>query len=136
MTAALTGNRIMVRFLKDVFQVSPEEEADALKLLGATYVDKFNDLTAAYTTWRAALETAGRVEDQAAYRARLLQPSKEVSAAYGEGAREIATEVDLEELYCDLGKCVRKCSVFSVEGTFISIFFFFCCTQRNRACNR
>ena len=124
MTAALTGNRIMVRFLKDVFQVSPEEEADALKLLGATYVDKFNDLTAAYTTWRAALETAGRVEDQAAYRARLLQPSKEVSAAYGEGAREIATEADLEELYCDLGKCVRKCSVFG-RGDFHKHFLLF-----------
>lgn len=104
MTAALTGNREMVQYLKGVFKCSAEEEADAYKLLGATYVDKFNDLTAAYGFWQTALEKAsagGACGPE--YRSRLLAPSTATSEAYGEGAKEIATEDDLSELYCDSG---------------------------------
>lgn len=104
MTAALTGNREMVQYLKNVFKCSTEEEADAYKLLGATYVDKFNDLTAAYGFWRTALEKAsanGGCGQE--YQSRLLAPSPATSEAYGEGAKEIANEDDLSELYCDSG---------------------------------
>lgn len=101
MTAALTGNKEMVEYLKSVFKCPPEDEVNAYKLLGATYVDKFYDLSGAFEFWRHALKKSKNCSSK--YHESLNNTNEYYKEAYAE-AKECRTEEDLSELYCDPDK--------------------------------
>ena len=101
MTAALTGNKEMVEYLKSVFKCSVEDEVNAYKLLGATYVDKFYDLSGACEFWRFALKKSKNCSQK--YRESLTNNNEYYKEAYAD-TMECQTEEDLNELYCDPDK--------------------------------
>ncbi|XP_076443656.1 protein fem-1 homolog A-like [Babylonia areolata] len=54
-SAAMTGHKDIVDFLISTTLFKPAEQANALELLGATYVDKSHDYRAAIRIWQMAL---------------------------------------------------------------------------------
>lgn len=101
MTAALSGNKEIVEYLKLVYKCSIEEEVDGYKLLGATYVDKFYDLSGAFDYWRLALSKSAQCSR--VYNESLNNTNDYYKEAYA-NAREYQNEADLNELHCDPDK--------------------------------
>ena len=98
MTAALTGNKEMVEYLKSTFKCSLEDEVDAYKLLGATYVDKSYDISGACEFWRLALRKSTDCSKK--YHESLNNTNDLFQEAYG-NTKECQSEEELDEFYSD-----------------------------------
>ncbi|KAI2808407.1 Protein fem-1 C [Blomia tropicalis] len=98
MTAALNGNKKMVKYLISVYKCPPEDEVNAYKLLGATFVDKFYDLSGAFEFWRHSLRKS--FECSAEFLETFTNTNQLYKEAY-DGTNEFRTEDDLNNIYCD-----------------------------------
>ncbi|KAJ6219888.1 hypothetical protein RDWZM_005700 [Blomia tropicalis] len=76
----------------------PEDEVNAYKLLGATFVDKFYDLSGAFEFWRHSLRKS--FECSAEFLETFTNTNQLYKEAY-DGTNEFRTEDDLNNIYCD-----------------------------------
>lgn len=98
MTAAMAGNLEIVEFFIAAYDCTVEEIVDSYKLLGATYVDKFYDLSGAFEFWRKAHSLSSKCS--AEYFKSLVNTDKYFMEAYSE-ITEFQTEDNLNELSRD-----------------------------------
>lgn len=100
MTSAINGNLELFEYLKSVFasNLSVEDQVDAYKLLGTTFVDKLYNLTKAFHYWQLALKLTPKCCKS--YIESLTNTDKSYLEAYG-NLQEYQTEDDLNKLYCD-----------------------------------
>lgn len=91
--AAMTGNMAIVDYLISSAFFTPEDQANALELLGATFVDKTHDHVLAFRMWQKALELRKRTGVE-------KKPHAEPVAAY-EHAVEVCTLDECQALSQD-----------------------------------
>ncbi|KAG5280524.1 hypothetical protein AALO_G00061020 [Alosa alosa] len=96
LSASVTGHANIVDYLVQHPLTPPSERADALELLGATYVDKKRDLLGALQHWRQALEL--RHTDPINL---LPKPQPEQLVAAYDFAVEVSCEEELDALISD-----------------------------------
>ncbi|KPM03312.1 sex-determining protein Fem1-like protein [Sarcoptes scabiei] len=99
LTASMNGHIEMFYYLKSVFKCSIEDEVDAYKLLGVTYVDKFYDLTKAYKFWRKAAILYERCNRK--YQERLTREQTELYRKAYANKYEFRNEDDLINVFHD-----------------------------------
>ena len=96
LSASVTGHANIVDFLVQLPLTPPPERADALELLGATFVDKKRDLLGALQHWRQGLEL--RHTDPVSLLPKA--PHEQLVAAY-DFAVEVTSEEELDALISD-----------------------------------
>lgn len=98
MTACINGNIEIFNYLKSVFNCTIEEETDAYRLLGATFVDKLYNMREALKYWKQAASLTTKCNKK--YLDSLINNSESYKKAYN-NSTEFRTQEELENLLYD-----------------------------------